>query len=368
MKHSRFGLILFLTSGSLLACNGDPTSSIRDDNPPQILSDPAVIFLQQGGQSVAMTVELVDAQGNQLPADFDATPGGPQATVVRDTTFLQTTNGTNLNNSERFVVTSGAAGQTAITVTAGGATLDVPVNVLPTSLPAVFSSATPASDEIVNLSAPGYVFLAGTTVVVGADTAITLDLATDGSSVNFLPVPGSSGTVTVSGVAIGFMPTTPLTIPSETDLTVGALAALPGSDAPGTAPVLATPTSGNTSALFDTGSFASAVCGQANDGFPCQLYKFNVPADGDYNAEIDWSNLTDLGLYVLSADGTTDTGQACDQFGNQDDPNNIPGGTEACTVTLTAGDYQLAVVNFGPFYGPPPDPAPESITVKMTAP
>jgi hypothetical protein len=149
-------------------------------------------------------------------------------------------------------------------------------------------------------------------------------------------------------------------------MTVGALAPLPGTNAPATAPVLATPTSGNTSALFDTGSFASVVCGVANDGAPCQLFKFSVPADASYVAELDWNNGADLGLYVLTADGTGDEGQSCDDFGNQATDPNFAGPTEACTLTLAAGDYILAAVNFGPFYDPP-DAAPTEITLKMIA-
>jgi hypothetical protein len=82
-----------------------------------------------------------------------------------------------------------------------------------------------------------------------------------------------------------------------------------------------------------------------------------------FDVDLVWNNTTDLGVYILSADGTEDIpDQLCDGLGNGDD-----GGEEACTITLVAGDYLLAVVNFGPFYDPP-DPAPDWISLAITTP
>jgi hypothetical protein len=65
----------------------------------------------------------------------------------------------------------------------------------------------------------------------------------------------------------------------------------------------------------------------------------------------------------MTADGATNIpDQSCDGLGNGDD-----GGEEACTITLTAGDYLLGVVNFGPFYDPV-DPPPDWISLAITTP
>jgi hypothetical protein len=137
---------------------------------------------------------------------------------------------------------------------------------------------------------------------------------------------------------------------------------LAGTDSPATAPAISLPASGLQSVVYDSGSFASTVCGEANDGAPCQLYKISLPEGASFDASLTWNNTADLGLYVLSADGTTDTDQACDDLGNGAD-----GGAEECTITLAPGDYILALVDFGPFYTPP-DPAPTEVTLKITSP
>jgi hypothetical protein len=357
MTRSKCGLLLLLAAG-VGACGGDPTESFRDAG-DKIVTDPSVVFVDQGA-SVFVVAQLQDNQGNQLTTDFTTGNVGAAVSVVRDTTFLATTNGTSLKTRERFVVTGVAPGATSFEVTAGGITDTVPVKVLPTSLEATFSNAAPASNEPVVLSAAGYHFLPGATVVVGADSAFVVSTAEDGSSVTFLPVPGSTGPVTVSNVAIDFLPQTPLTLTTTTEVTVGPVSAMAGTNSPASAPAIALPAPGTTSALFDAGGFGSPVCGEANDGVPCQLYKLSLPADASLDATLKWSNTADLGLYVLSADGTTDAGQSCDALGNAGD-----GGHEACTLTLVAGEYLLAVVNFGPFYDPP-DPAPDRIGLALT--
>lgn len=192
MKHSRFGLILFLTSGSLLACNGDPTSSIRDDGPQRVIADPNVVFLDKGAATF-VTLQLVDAQGNQLPTTFDATSQNALVTVVRDTTFLATTNGADLNTTERFTVTGVDYVSTAISVTAGSDTLTIPVHVVPkTTIAATFSNLTPALGETVTITAPpGVTFSPTSTVNFGAAALLPVEVvvAADGSSISFVPPP-----------------------------------------------------------------------------------------------------------------------------------------------------------------------------------
>jgi hypothetical protein len=364
MMHSKCGLLLLFAMAGVVACGGDPTGSFRESD-ERIVATPSVVFLDQGA-SVFVIAERQDAQGNQLVADFEPTNVGSGITVERDSTFIETTNGTELKTRERFIVTGLTPSATSFTLKAGALTLDVPVKVTPTSLAATFSSLTPASNEPVTVTAPGYHFLSGTTVVVGVDTAIVLSRSQDSTSATFLPFPGSTGTVTISGVAIDFLPQSPLTLTTPDVLTVGPVAVLPGTNSPATAPAIGAPSPGITTALFDSATFASPVCGVANAGVPCQLYKISVPpTDTVFNATLTWPNGTDLGLYVLSADGTADTGQACDAGGNA---STGGGFVESCTITLTAGDFLLAVVNFGPFYGPPPDPAPNLIGLSLSAP
>jgi hypothetical protein len=355
MTRSKCGLLLLLAAG-IGACGGDPTESFRGEG-EKIVTDPAVVFVDQG-TSVFVVAQLQDNQGNQLATDFQAAPLGPEVTVTRDTAFLETTNGQQLKTRERFIVTGVTPGATSFELTGGSIKDTVRVNVTPTSLPATFSNAAPASNEVVTLTAPNYNFLPGTTVTIGADTAIVLSV---GSELKFLPIPGSTGPVTVSGAAIGFLPETPLTLTSTEPITVAPPAPIVGTGSPATAPTIVLPDPGNTSAVVDSTPLAAATCG-GNSGAPCQLYKISLPTDTSFDASLKWSNTADLGIYVMSADGSTDTDQACDDLGNAGD-----GGHEACTITLAAGDYLIGVVSFAPFYDPP-DPEPDWVALSITLP
>src|SRR5207244_2977870 len=133
--------------------------------------------------------------------------------------------------------------------------------------------------------------------------------AADGSTLTILPPPGATTVGTVTGVTVSYLPQLSLTDTTNVPLTIGAsVPPQPGTDSPATAPLVALPASGGLTAFYDGAAFGSPVCGVANDGVPCQLYKISLPADGSFDASLGWSNTTDLGLYVLSADGTADTG------------------------------------------------------------
>lgn len=226
------------------------------------------------------------------------------------------------------------------------------------SFTSAFSNITPAAGAQVTLTSPEATFDPAATMLIGATTPVIL--SNNGNTITFLAPPGASGEVNVGGVILNALPDFALTLPATDSLTVGStVAALAGTGAPATAPAIGFPTPGTTTGLYDAGTFGAAVCG-GNSGVPCQLYKLSVPADAALNATLIWNNTTDLGLYVLSADGTTDVGQACDALGN-----GANGGQEACELDLTAGNYILGVVDFGPFY-PTNDPPPDWVLVTLT--
>ena len=102
MTSSKCGLLLLLAAGAA-ACGGDPTESFQGAG-EKIVADPSVVFVEQDA-SVFIVTQLQDEQGNQLPADFEPADVGAPITVVKDTSYLATTNGTTLKTRERFVVT-----------------------------------------------------------------------------------------------------------------------------------------------------------------------------------------------------------------------------------------------------------------------
>jgi hypothetical protein len=430
MKHSRFGLVFLLSCSGLLACNGDPTSDIRDSGASRVLADPTVVFLDKG-ETGSVVLEQVDAQGNQLPTTFTVTSETGLATVDRDTTFLETTNGGNLNTRERYNVTGVDYVESALSVTASnGDTLTIPVHVVPkTTIAATFSNATPALGEVVTVTAPtGISFSPNSTVGFGPNAPAGADVVVspDGSSISFVPPPnltaapaqitnvvsvgspdltfttptatgittpevvnipgtlstlapaggqpvtvtlagattnpagvtvligalaapitgttsttvtflappGAIGPVTLGGVLLDAAPQFSLTLVTPDTLTAGTtVPSQGGTGAVGTAPTISVPTT-----FFDSGTFdyAAPLFGTT---FPARLYKFTIPADGDYDVTLDWASGEDLGVYYFEADGSTEAGTPADD-------NGAGGHPEGSTSTFAPGTYLMAIVNF----------------------
>jgi hypothetical protein len=303
-----------------------------------ISTDPSVVFVNQGA-NIFVVAQLLDEQGNQLPISFDATDVGSQISVVKDTTYLETTNGTKLNTRERFVVTGLAPGASSFTIAGGGLKDTVPVSVIPTSLAATFSTATPVPNVPVTITLPaGYTFSSDATVSTAAGTGFVTAIAPDGSSADALLPPGSTGVVTLGGVSADFLPGVPLSGPTIDSVTVAAVTPLTGTGATGTAPALTVAAVGGTSILYDGGTFDynAPLFGTT---IPARLYKFTVPADGGFTVTLDWPSSEDMGVYYFASDGTTEAGSPADDNGAGVHP-------ESSTSTFTAGTYFMAVVNF----------------------
>jgi hypothetical protein len=223
------------------------------------------------------------------------------------------------------------------------------------SVPSTVSDATPDVGQPVTLNAGGgFTFSPSSQVVVGADTATTSAVAGDGSSITFFPTPGIAGAMTVTDVGIaGFAIPLPSTAGTLTpNVTV---VPIPGTGAPGSAPILQVPDAGITRGFVDKADAPGyADCGDPNGniGLPCQIYKFVVPALDTLTFTATWGNQSDVGIYFLESDAATspafDTFD-CDAHGNT---VNDPAGPqpETCTYIIPAGTYFLAVVGFGPFY------------------
>jgi hypothetical protein len=344
MKHSRFGLILLLSAAGGWACNADPTDSFRETG-TRIVLDPAVVLLNQGANTF-VTAQLVDEQGNQLAADLDISDVGSGISVVRDSTFLQTTNGAEISTTKRFVVTGTDLVSTTFTLTGGGQTVNVPVNVVPIGTAVTFSNATPAAEELVTVTpAPGYAFVDTASVSFGIDTAFVVDRAEDGSSMTILPVPGSTGAATVQGITISYLPGAPLSLPTTDSITVGEIA---GTADPATAPPIPVPALGDSIFFVDGGTLTGAdITGDGGSG--AQYYTFTVTEAGDYHFVTNWNNDADLDAIVCfdvacSAIEFAGTGLTQPEDG---------------TLPLDPGTYLFAVVLFA-------GSAPGNLTLTLT--
>lgn len=333
MTRSKCGLLLLLAAG-VGACGGDPTESFREAG-EKIVPDPAVVFVNQGA-SVFVVTQLQDNQGNQLATDFTATPLSAGITVVRDSTFLETTNGATLKTRERFTVTGVAPGATGFEIAGGSIRDTVPVNVVPTSIAASFSNASPALNEPITITLPaGYTFGADATVETDLGPGVVQSVAADGTSLTAIIPPGSTGAVTLSGVSADFLPGLPLSLPSIDAVTAGATG-LAGTDAPGTAPAITVPAAGATVTLFDVGTFTGADI-TGDGGVAAQYYKFTVTDSASYSFATSWPGAADVDAVVCF-----DTG--CSDGAFVGASTNNP---ETGSVALSPGTYYYSVVLFG---------------------
>jgi hypothetical protein len=334
MKHSKCGLLLVMAAAGLAACGGDPTESFKETD-QQIIADPGSLFLQQGANTF-VTAEVHDAQGNQLPSDIEATNVGSGITVEKDTTFLETTNGSKLPNRERFIVTAVTPGIATFTLAAGSVTQDIAVRVVPTSVAATFSNPAPAVNEPITITAPaGYKFGPNAAVASVAGDGFITGFAADSTSVTAIIPPGSTGVLTLTGLTADFLPGVELTLDTDAEVAAGTTQ-LAGTDAPGTAPEIPVPALDGTINFFDTGAYTGADI-TGDGGLGAQYYKFVVTEAGNYHFVTNWTGGADLDA-VVCFDAACSDGAFAGSGTTQ---------PEDGTLTLDPGTYYYAVVLFG---------------------
>ena len=342
MKRSMWGITLLAAATGLWSCNGDPTGDLRAGE--RILADPASVFLDEGATKF-VTVQLIDGQGNQLATDFSAQNVGSGITVEKDPTFLQTTINTHLPTQARFVVTGTTPVVSSFDVSAGDSTLTIPVRVLPTSFTPGFSTAAPAQNEIVTITAPsGFSFASASAVVSGADTGVIVSKAADGSTLSFVAKPGldtlpTTSRLTVVGTTSDLYSSVPLTLPTTDSITIAPVAAIAGTDAPGSAPTFAAPlaASGTVTAVFDKGTFTGADVTAIGFGATAnQYYQITIPEAGDYSIAVGWDGTSDLDAFVCPT-------IACDTGTQLGSGSANP---ESSILTLAPATYFLVVSSY----------------------
>jgi hypothetical protein len=337
MKRSMCGLILLAAVTGLSSCKGDPTESFRGTE--RVIADPTAVFVDQG-LSKFVTVQVVDSQGNQLSADFQAQNVGAGITVEEDPTYLETTNGSRIPTSERFIVTGVSPASTSFDVVAGSATLAVPVKVIPSSVAATFSNAAPAQNEQVTITLPtGFKFGPDAALSTDQGQGVVLSFSGDSTAIVALLPPGSTGAVSLSGVTVGFLPGVTVNgAPTEATVTVGAPTPAAGTGSTATAPALPVPPLGGTTGFFDAGTFTAADV-TVDGGVGAQYYRLVITEAGDYTITTDWLATSPADIDAL----------LCPSTGCAAASTFIGSGTthpEQGTLTLAPGTYFIAVVLF----------------------
>lgn len=330
------GTVLLAVSALVWGCNTEPEETEGGD-PAQIVANPGVVFVDQGASNEVF-VRLVDQQGTSLSTDVSVTVADPSVIQVSADSMFRPVFGPdgvlgfNTNNSElRLVVTGLALNATSFTISAGGLTTEVPVSVLPTALAGTLSATSADVGEPVTLTAPaGFSFNETSEVTFEAgDAAATLSVAADGSTITFIPKPGSSGSVsTVSDVSPGYAPSLQLPLSFSSEPFALTAVSLYSSADPATAPAFPIPAVGDTTVIYD---HSVAVD---------QLTLLEITEPGTVlDVTVDWTGGADMDFYFCAG------AAACTFTGRSPAANGATAAhPEHVAVTFpAAGTYTLLV-------------------------
>ncbi|MGH7499837.1 MAG: hypothetical protein ACREL3_13420 [Gemmatimonadales bacterium] len=205
-----------------------------------------------------------------------------------------------------------------------------------TTVAATFSTQTPAINQSVTLTAPaGFSF----------DPAATLDFAgtaplitsQNAGAITFTPGPGITAPAGIAGVILNSAPQFNLTMATTDTLTVSAtVPAIGGTSTTGTAPLITIPGAGATNIFYDASTYTGADI-TGDGGVGAQYYKFVLAAPATLTIAVASNNAgPDLDGVLC-----TDVGCSAPQFFAASGAHD-----ESGSVTLGAGTYYLAAVNF----------------------
>lgn len=326
MKRSMCGGFLLAGLIVLGGCSGDPTGDLVGTG-ITLQPTPSSLFMAQGEQK-AIILTVLDAQGNEQDVTGFSFQGGSGVAVTEDTTYLSTSAG-QLGTSKRVFVEGLTPTATSVSISANGQTSTIPVRVTPTGTTVTLSNAAPVANEGLVITLPaGYKFGAGAGANVAGAAGITTAVAPDSTSVTVLLPPGTTGPLTVDSVVVDFVPGVLFSLPTTETVTVGPATAVGGTDNPATAPALAIPPPGGTTALYDAPDFTATI-----DHF----YRLDVAEAGDYTVTVDWSLGSDIDL-ILCNDAACSAPNFAAATGNQ---------PESATYTIaTPGTYYVLVEDY----------------------
>lgn len=198
--------VLLAACVTLWSCTNDPTAD-EAGKPYQIVAVPGVVFVQQDADEL-VGFQLQDELGGSIPEAWTIDASSPYFGVAFDSTYRPVYNpdGTltlpEAQTEVRATISGLALGIDSFTVSAGGKTLTIRVNVVPGRLYATFSPSNPAPGEAVTMTMPPTLRLtpASTVTFPGNLTPVSLVIAPDSMSATFIPAPTTDTTATVSGV------------------------------------------------------------------------------------------------------------------------------------------------------------------------
>ncbi len=360
MKRSMFGT-LPLVAAALLASCADPTGDLQKGATLRV--SPGFLTVNVTATE-SVTVQLVDDQGNALPATYSAVSNNASIATVGEDVNFRPGLGRNRLAGKFGINALSNVDSTSVTFSAGGRSFTVPVLVAPLSIPVTLSPAAPNINDLVTVTAPGFLFHPTAQIVFGGSRQLTTAVAADSSSMTFRVGNGGTGLLTVSGVALGYLPALPQQYESAVPETFGpGITTFTGTDALATAPLILYPNPGETISITDNGVWNDTPdCNNGPGGFPCRIYKIVLTSDATFDFSSSWDNRADLGFYTALADNSS-AGAACDGLG----PGTPPANFEVCADEhLSAGTVYIMMVNYATGYGPPNNVDPDVVTFTLT--
>ena len=266
------------------------------------------------------------------PTSVASAPGGPIVTlgINADSSQLTFIPGPSIGGAVSVTNTrvsyAPTIGPFTITSTAALATPGI------TSVAATYSPATPARGDTVTITLPaGFKFVAGANATFGGAAGFNAGATADSSGFRVIPPPGYTGAPQLSGVALAFLLSAPISVPSSNALTVGA--PLAGTDDPATAPILTLAASGQSITVYDAGAPFAGTLVSAD-----RIYRINVAAPTAVSVNMDWTNTADVD--ILFVNGAQTGFLSCFGGATGARPENAP-------CTLPAGDTYLVANLYG---------------------
>jgi len=218
MNRFRPGLVPLFAVLAAIGCSSEPTGDLRD-TPPTLQATPSQLFLEVG-ETKEVIVGAVDGQGNPLDFNYEVTETGSGISVRRDSSFLpifvddSTLQAPATAARFKFLVTGSAYTSTSFTVSAGGDTIQIPVQVVPQAgFAGTFDKPTAALGDTITLTAaPGTAFadtaelrLPGVPDSIPIHPVITAR-GEGGTSLSFIAPPNVNGPLLITAVTSASAP------------------------------------------------------------------------------------------------------------------------------------------------------------------
>jgi hypothetical protein len=205
--------------------------------PTKVQASPETMFVTSGAAAKALLLRLVNDRNQSVPAEWTITNVPAGLTVELDTEYRpdyvnpeQELVPDAVQTQHRYFVTADmpTGGMATFTVSSQGFSQQITVRVLPTDLGAALSSTAPALGEEVTITAPASLSFTDESEVSipGGGDAVIVSQSAD--AITFIPIPGSSGPATVTGVILDYAPTLdPRTLETTSSIDVPAVNSIP---------------------------------------------------------------------------------------------------------------------------------------------